>query len=181
MDSTGRAHRKRTNDVFRKSSSVLSFTSIILIVALFLRMEMTNKRTQLNELRILPLKVAWRRQMKLTKTSRTSWKRLQVHANTKLFTLIQTTLIWSMIWINLASTIRFPARKNRKWRKWQNRLNWPGVYLWAPNVWWELTMNFSIWWRSWWPVVMPKTHIILARWLGLYLLYNGFIISTHIP
>ena len=53
MDSTERAHRKRTDDVFRKSSSVLSFISILLIVALLLRMEMINKRTQINELRIL--------------------------------------------------------------------------------------------------------------------------------
>ena len=52
MDSTERAHRKRTDDVFRKSSSVLSFISILLIVALFLRIEMINKRTQINELRI---------------------------------------------------------------------------------------------------------------------------------
>ena len=53
MHSTKRAHRIRTDDVFRKSSPVLSFISILLIIALFLKMEMINKRTQINELRIL--------------------------------------------------------------------------------------------------------------------------------
>ena len=52
MDSTKIVHSKRTDEIFRKSSSVLSFISILLIVALFLRIEMINKRTQINELRI---------------------------------------------------------------------------------------------------------------------------------
>ena len=52
MDSTKIVHSKKTDEIFRKSSSVLSFISILLIVALFLRIEMINKRTQINELRI---------------------------------------------------------------------------------------------------------------------------------
>ena len=53
MDSTKRVHRKRTDEAVRKNLSILSFASILLIVALFLRIEMINKRTQINELRIL--------------------------------------------------------------------------------------------------------------------------------
>ena len=52
MDTTKESRTKRTDDVFRKIASVPSFISTLLIVALFLRMEMINKRTEMNELRI---------------------------------------------------------------------------------------------------------------------------------
>ena len=40
-------------DVLHKGSSVLSFISMLLIVALFLRMESINRKTEINELRIV--------------------------------------------------------------------------------------------------------------------------------
>ena len=39
-------------DVLHKGSSFLSFISLLLIVALFLRMESINRKTEMNELRI---------------------------------------------------------------------------------------------------------------------------------
>ena len=39
-------------DVLHKGSSFLSFISLLLIVALFLRMESINRETEMNELRI---------------------------------------------------------------------------------------------------------------------------------
>ncbi len=39
-------------DVLYKGSSVLSFISMLLIVALFLRIESINRKTEMNELRI---------------------------------------------------------------------------------------------------------------------------------
>ena len=39
-------------DVLHKGSSFLSFIWLVLIVALFLRMESINKKTEMNELRI---------------------------------------------------------------------------------------------------------------------------------
>ena len=42
----------KCGDILRKSSSFLSFTSLLLIVALFLRMESINRKTEMNELRI---------------------------------------------------------------------------------------------------------------------------------
>ena len=52
MDSTKKPSAKCADDVFRRSSSVLSFILMLLIVALFLRMETINRRTEMNELRI---------------------------------------------------------------------------------------------------------------------------------
>ena len=42
-------------DVLHKGSSFLSFISLLLIVALFLRMESINRKTEMNELRISKL------------------------------------------------------------------------------------------------------------------------------
>ena len=42
----------KCGDVLLKGSSVLSFISMLLIVALFLRMESINRKTEVNELRI---------------------------------------------------------------------------------------------------------------------------------
>jgi hypothetical protein len=42
----------KCGDVLHKGSSVLSFISMMLIVALFLRMESINRKTEMNELRI---------------------------------------------------------------------------------------------------------------------------------
>ena len=42
----------KCGDVLHKGSSVLSFISMLLIVALFLRMESINSKTEMNELRI---------------------------------------------------------------------------------------------------------------------------------
>ena len=52
MDSVKKPSAKFTDEVFLKSCSVLSFISMLLIVALFLRMETINKRTDMNEMRI---------------------------------------------------------------------------------------------------------------------------------
>ena len=52
MDSTKRPSTKCSNDAFRRCSSILSFVSILLIVALFVRMETINRKTKMNELRI---------------------------------------------------------------------------------------------------------------------------------
>ena len=52
MDSVKKPSAKCTGDVFLKSCSVLSFISMLLIVALFLRMETINRRTEMNEMRI---------------------------------------------------------------------------------------------------------------------------------
>ena len=49
------AHKKssaKCGDVLHKGSSVLSFISMLLIVALFLRMESINRKTETNESRI---------------------------------------------------------------------------------------------------------------------------------
>ena len=42
----------KCGDVLHKGSSFLSFISLLLIAALFLRMESINKKTEMNELRI---------------------------------------------------------------------------------------------------------------------------------
>ena len=42
----------KCGDVLHKGSSFLSFISLLLIVAMFLRMESINKKTEMNELRI---------------------------------------------------------------------------------------------------------------------------------
>ena len=42
----------KCGDVLHKGSSLLSFISMLLIVALFLRMESINSKTEMNELRI---------------------------------------------------------------------------------------------------------------------------------
>ena len=42
----------KCGDVLHKGSSFLSFVSLLLIVALFLRMESINRKTETNELRI---------------------------------------------------------------------------------------------------------------------------------
>ena len=42
----------KCGDVLHKGSSFLSFISLLLIVALFLRMESINRKTEMNELRI---------------------------------------------------------------------------------------------------------------------------------
>ena len=52
MDSTKKHSAKCSNDAFHRCSSILSFISILLIVALFLRMETINRNTKRNELRI---------------------------------------------------------------------------------------------------------------------------------
>ncbi len=51
MDANKKSSAK-CGDVVHKSSSVLSFISMLLIVALFLRMESINRKTEMNELRI---------------------------------------------------------------------------------------------------------------------------------
>ena len=42
----------KCGDVLQKGSSFLSFISLLLIVALFLRMESINRKTEMNEMRI---------------------------------------------------------------------------------------------------------------------------------
>ena len=42
----------KCGDVLHKGSAFLSFISLLLIVALFLRMESINRKTEVNELRI---------------------------------------------------------------------------------------------------------------------------------
>ena len=42
----------KCGDVLHKGSSFLSFVSLLLIVALFLRMESINKKTEMNDMRI---------------------------------------------------------------------------------------------------------------------------------
>ena len=73
-------------------------------------MGMINKRTQINELRILAVES----HMKMTNEADGN---VENKLSTKLFTSMQTTLIRSFKWINLASTIRFSERKNMEWRK----------------------------------------------------------------
>ncbi|KAL9962315.1 hypothetical protein ACROYT_G031404 [Oculina patagonica] len=51
MDANNKSSAK-CGDVLHKGSSVLSFISMLLIVALFLRMESINSKTEMNELRI---------------------------------------------------------------------------------------------------------------------------------
>ena len=51
MDDNKKSSAK-CGDVLHKGSSVLSFISMLLIVALFLRMELINRKTEMNELRI---------------------------------------------------------------------------------------------------------------------------------
>ena len=57
MDANKKSSAK-CGDVLHKGSSVLSFISMLLIVAMFLRMESINRKTEMNELRIA--KVEWR-------------------------------------------------------------------------------------------------------------------------
>ena len=55
---TGYGNKKtssKCSDVLHKGSSFLSFISLLLIVALFLRMESINRKTEMNELRISKL------------------------------------------------------------------------------------------------------------------------------
>ena len=49
---TNKKSSAKCGDVLQKGSPVLSFISILLIVALFLRMESINRKTEMNELRI---------------------------------------------------------------------------------------------------------------------------------
>ena len=42
----------KCGDVLHKGSSFLSFVSLLLIIALFLRIESINRKTEMNELRI---------------------------------------------------------------------------------------------------------------------------------
>ena len=49
---TSKKTSSKCGDVLHKGSSFLSFISILLIVALFLRMESINSKTKINELRI---------------------------------------------------------------------------------------------------------------------------------
>ena len=51
MDANKKSSAK-CGDALHKGSSVLSFISMLLIVALFLRMESINRKTEMNELRI---------------------------------------------------------------------------------------------------------------------------------
>ena len=51
MEPNKKTSSKR-GDVLHKGSSFLSFTSLLLIVALFMRMESINSKTDINELRI---------------------------------------------------------------------------------------------------------------------------------
>ena len=51
MDANKKSSAK-CGDVLHKGSSVLSFISMLMIVALFLRMESINRKTEMNELRI---------------------------------------------------------------------------------------------------------------------------------
>ena len=57
----------KCGDVLHKGSSFLSFISLLLIVALFLRMESINKKTEMNEMRIS--KVESRVQTELLQTT----------------------------------------------------------------------------------------------------------------
>ena len=54
-------------DVLHRGSSVLSFISVLLIMALFLRMESINRKTEMNELRIT--KVEMRTEMRSAQTT----------------------------------------------------------------------------------------------------------------
>ena len=49
---TNKKSSSKCGDVLQKGSSVLSFISVLLIVALFLRMESINRKTEMNGLRI---------------------------------------------------------------------------------------------------------------------------------
>ena len=57
----------KCGDVLHKGSSFLSFISLLLIVALFLRMESINRKTEMNEMRIS--KVESRVQTELLQTT----------------------------------------------------------------------------------------------------------------
>lgn len=52
MDSAKKPAKICSEIVLYKTSTVLSFVSMLLIVALFMRMETINRRTKMNELRI---------------------------------------------------------------------------------------------------------------------------------
>jgi len=47
----------KCGDVLHKGSAFLSFISLLLIVALFLRMESINRKTEMNELRISKVEI----------------------------------------------------------------------------------------------------------------------------
>ena len=47
----------KCGDVLHKGSSFLSFISLLLIVALFLRMESINRKTEINEQRISKVEI----------------------------------------------------------------------------------------------------------------------------
>ena len=57
----------KCRNVLHQGSSFLSFISLLLIIALFLRMESINKKTEMNEMRIL--KVESRVQTELLQTT----------------------------------------------------------------------------------------------------------------
>lgn len=52
MDSAKKPAKICSEIVLYRTSTVLSFVSMLLIVALFMRMETINRRTKMNELRI---------------------------------------------------------------------------------------------------------------------------------
>lgn len=55
MDSAKKSAKICSEIVLYRTSTVLSFVSMLLIVALFMRMETINRRTKMNELRISDL------------------------------------------------------------------------------------------------------------------------------
>ena len=64
---SNKASSDKCGDVLHKGSSFLSFISLLLIVALFLRMESINRRTEMNGMRIS--KVESRVQTELLQTT----------------------------------------------------------------------------------------------------------------
>ena len=52
MEPLNKKTSSKCGDVLHKGSSFLSFISLLLIVALFLRMESINRKTEMNEMRI---------------------------------------------------------------------------------------------------------------------------------
>ena len=64
-------------DVLHEGSSFLSFISLLLIVALFLRMESINRKPEMNEMQIASL-IALRLDCHRQETTETKWKRQRV-------------------------------------------------------------------------------------------------------
>ena len=52
METKGKKTSSKCGEILYKVSSFLSFISLLLIVALFLRMESINRKTEMNELQI---------------------------------------------------------------------------------------------------------------------------------